>query len=39
VDVVEYDLPTIYKHYAIPKLEKDAYLLARITNWQDLKSK
>ena len=36
VDVVEYDLPTIYKHYAIPKLEKDAYLLARITNWQDL---
>lgn len=36
VDVVEYELPTLYKHYAIPKLEKDAFLLARITNWQDL---
>ena len=36
VDVVEYDLPTIYKHYAVPKLDKDAFLLARITNWQDL---
>lgn len=36
VDVAEYELPTIYKHYAVPKLEKDAFLLARITNWQDL---
>ncbi len=36
VDVIEHELPTIYKHYAVPKLEKDAYLLARITNWQDL---
>jgi len=36
VDVVKYELPTIYKYYAVPKLEKDAFLLARITNWQDL---
>jgi uncharacterized protein (TIGR02231 family) len=36
VDVVKYELPTMYKHYAVPKLEKDAFLLARITNWQDL---
>lgn len=36
VDVVEYNLPTLYKHYAVPKLDKDAFLLARITNWQDL---
>lgn len=36
VDVAEYELPTIYKHFAVPKLEKDAFLLARITNWQDL---
>lgn len=36
VDVAEYELPTVYKHYAVPKLEKDAFLLARITNWQDL---
>ena len=36
VDVIEHELPTMYKHYAIPKLEKHAFLLARITNWQDL---
>lgn len=36
VDVTEHELSTIYKHYAVPKLEKDAFLLARITNWQDL---
>jgi uncharacterized protein (TIGR02231 family) len=36
VDVVDYELPTLYKYYAVPKLEKDAFLLARITNWQDL---
>lgn len=36
VDVVEYNLPTTYKHYAVPKLDRDAFLLARITGWQDL---
>lgn len=36
VDVTEHELPTMYKHYAVPKLDKDAFLLARITNWQDL---
>ncbi len=36
VDVIEHELPTMYKHYAVPKLDKDAFLLARITNWQDL---
>lgn len=36
VDVADYELPTIYKHFAVPKLDKDAFLLARITNWQDL---
>jgi len=36
VDVVDYELPTLYKYYAVPKMEKDAFLLARITNWQDL---
>lgn len=36
VNVTEHDLPTMYKHYAVPKLDKDAFLLARITNWQDL---
>ena len=36
VDVVEYELPTLYKYYAVPKMERDAFLLARIINWQDL---
>lgn len=36
VDVTEHELPAIYKHYAVPKLEKDAFLLARIIDWQDL---
>ncbi|MCB9335084.1 MAG: DUF4139 domain-containing protein [Flavobacteriales bacterium] len=36
VDVTNHELQTLYKHYAVPKLEKDAFLLARIINWQDL---
>lgn len=36
VDVVEYNLPAIYQHFAIPKKEKAAFLLARVTGWQDL---
>ncbi len=36
VDVVEYELPTLYKYYAVPKMEKDAFLMARIPNWQEL---
>lgn len=36
VDMAEYELPANYKHYAIPKLNKDVFLLARITGWEDL---
>jgi uncharacterized protein (TIGR02231 family) len=36
VDVIEYELPTLYKYYAVPKMDRDAFLLARIINWQDL---
>lgn len=36
VDVVEYNLPATYQHFAIPKKEKAAFLLARVTGWQDL---
>ena len=36
VDVVDYELPTLYKYYAVPKMDRDAFLLARIINWQDL---
>ncbi len=36
VDINEYELPATYKHYAVTKLDKDVFLLARITGWQDL---
>jgi uncharacterized protein (TIGR02231 family) len=36
VDVTKYNLPATYKHICIPKEDKDAFLLARITGWEDL---
>ncbi len=36
VDVTEYKLPATYQHYSVPKLDRDAFLLARITGWEDL---
>ncbi len=36
VDVTEYKLPATYKHYSVPKVDRDAFLLARITGWEDL---
>ena len=36
VEVTSYTLDATFKHYAIPKLEKNAFLLARITGWEDL---
>ncbi|MCF6184131.1 MAG: DUF4139 domain-containing protein [Bacteroidales bacterium] len=36
VDINEYELPATYKDYAVTKLDKDVFLLARITGWQDL---
>jgi uncharacterized protein (TIGR02231 family) len=36
VDVTEYKLPATYQHYSAPKLVRDAFLLARITGWEDL---
>ena len=36
VDVTEYKLPATFKHYSAPKLDRDAFLLARITGWADL---
>lgn len=36
VDVTEYKLPATYQHFSVPKLDKDAFLLARITGWEDL---
>ena len=36
VDVTEHLLPATYQHFSIPKLDRDAFLLARITGWEDL---
>lgn len=36
MEVTTYNLDATFKHYSIPKVEKDAFLLARITGWEDL---
>ena len=36
VEVTTYSLEATFKHFSIPKVEKDAFLLARITGWEDL---
>lgn len=36
VDVTSYDLPATYKHFCVPKIEKEAFMLARITGWEEL---
>jgi TonB-dependent SusC/RagA subfamily outer membrane receptor len=32
----EYDVPAKYKYYAVPKLDKEVFLLAEITDWGKL---
>jgi TonB-dependent SusC/RagA subfamily outer membrane receptor len=32
----EYDVAAQYKYYAVPKLDKDAYLLAEVPDWESL---
>jgi uncharacterized protein (TIGR02231 family) len=36
VEVTTYSLNATFKHFSIPKSEKNAFLLARITGWEDL---
>ncbi len=36
VDVTSYNLPATYKHFCVPKIEKEAFMLARITGWEEL---
>ncbi len=33
VDLNSFEIETIYEYYAVPKLDKDAFLMARIINW------
>ncbi|MBN9296159.1 MAG: DUF4139 domain-containing protein [Filimonas sp.] len=30
------DVPSYFEHYAIPKLDKDAYILSKVTGWEKL---
>lgn len=32
----EYSINSFYKYYAVPKLDKDAYLLAEVSEWEKL---
>jgi len=36
VGVKNHSIPATYKHYATPKLDKDAFLYARTTGWEDI---
>lgn len=36
VDVTSYNLEATYRYSCIPKMEREAFLLARITGWEDL---
>ncbi len=32
----EYKVPAVYKYYSVPKMDKDAYLLAEVADWEKL---
>ena len=34
VDIDAYNLSAIYQYYCVPKIDKDAFLIANITNWE-----
>ena len=34
IHVTEYELPATQEYYAVPKLDRDAFLMARITDWE-----
>jgi len=36
VSVKTYQLPATYRYYAVPKLDKDAFLQAQVTNWENM---
>ncbi|OSZ82655.1 hypothetical protein CAP35_05160 [Chitinophagaceae bacterium IBVUCB1] len=36
VAVKSYELPATYRYYAVPKMDRDAFLQAQVTNWEDL---
>ncbi len=35
IHIQEYKLPATYQYYCAPKLDRDAFLIARVTGWED----
>ena len=36
VAVKTYELPATYRHFAVPRMDRDAFLQAQVTHWEDL---
>jgi uncharacterized protein (TIGR02231 family) len=36
VSMKEYEVPAQYKYYCVPKMDKDAFLLAEVSDWESL---
>ncbi len=36
IKVTKYDVPAKYSYISVPKLDRDAFLIAQIANWEDL---
>lgn len=36
IEITNYDLEASYKHFCVPKVDKDAFLVAQITGWEKL---
>lgn len=34
VDIEHYDLPAMFQYYSVPKIDKDAFLIAKIIDWE-----
>lgn len=34
IEIIKYSLPSEYEYFAVPKKDKDAFLVARITDWE-----
>ncbi len=34
VDMITYELPASYQYYSVPKIQKDAFLIANIIDWE-----
>lgn len=36
VNLKDYKIPALYKYYSVPRLDKDAYLLGKVVDWEAL---